>query len=427
MGVWRDRCTDGDTAVLGDLRGHIADAAHVDVAVLARETQFTGQMGAHDIAIEQRHRARTDLVELDQQRIGDGGLAGTRQTGKEDGETLFRTRRVAALQLRDHFRKREPFRNVQPLAQPPTQFGAGNIQHGFTFAHLVAGHILGALAHIHHHLERHHLDTQFIGVFVHQPLCLERIVERLIVAVVAGPGVVTTDNKVAAAEVLADQRVPQRLAWPAHAHGQRQQAEHGGVFRITLDEFLIAAHAGQIIDVAGFGHAHHRVDQQIGFGLTCGGKCQFLMRTMHGVAGLKRDHAMPAHFVEIGAQLGRRVAQVTAVVVMRQLNALQGTAQINRAAVMLEPCHRGVLVVLAAKHLLCLLHQIRFPDRFDGQHRQCHALAFTQGESVTNAESGSLFAADVQRDRHRPQGAIGQPQVFAHAGVIGFVQKPCQR
>src|SRR5207302_10219100 len=86
--VGGDGCTDGDAAVLRDLRGHVADAPDVDVAVLLGEPQLRRQVLADQVAVEQSHRAAAHLVELGDEGVGDGRLAGPRQAREQDRESL---------------------------------------------------------------------------------------------------------------------------------------------------------------------------------------------------------------------------------------------------------------------------------------------------------------------------------------------------
>ncbi len=47
-----------------------------------------------------------------------------------------------------------------------------------------------------------------------------------------------------------------------------------GLLRVLLEDVLVAAHARVVIDIAGLGHADHRVDQQVGLDLTGGAERQ---------------------------------------------------------------------------------------------------------------------------------------------------------
>ena len=120
---------------------------------------------------------------------------------------------------------------------------------------------------------------------------------------------IASHDHVGAAVILADDRVPQRLAGPAHTHGEVQQAQRGGLFGILLQNVLIAAHAGEVVDVARFGHADHRVNQQVRLGFAGGPKRQFLVGAVQGVAGLERDNPSPAELPEAPAQFRGAVTQ----------------------------------------------------------------------------------------------------------------------
>ena len=74
-GVGRDGRTDRDTTVLGDLGGHVADAADVEVAVLFREAEFGRQVLAHDVTVQEGYRTATHFHQLDHERICDGRFA----------------------------------------------------------------------------------------------------------------------------------------------------------------------------------------------------------------------------------------------------------------------------------------------------------------------------------------------------------------
>jgi len=84
--VRRDGSADCDATILGDFRGHVSDAADVDVAMLFREAEFGRQVFAHQIAIEQRDWTATGFEKLREQDVGDGRLARAGKAGEEDGD-----------------------------------------------------------------------------------------------------------------------------------------------------------------------------------------------------------------------------------------------------------------------------------------------------------------------------------------------------
>src|SRR5262249_9265940 len=59
--VGGNRRANADAAVLGDLCRDIADALDVDVPVLFRKAQLTGEIFAHDVAIQERDRTAADF------------------------------------------------------------------------------------------------------------------------------------------------------------------------------------------------------------------------------------------------------------------------------------------------------------------------------------------------------------------------------
>ena len=74
---------------------------------------------------------------------------------------------------------------------------------------------------------------------------------------------IAADDEVGAAVVTPDDRVQQDLSRAGHAHGQGQEAEHDRAWLVVVvDQGPIAAHAGEVIDVARLGHADDWVDQK---------------------------------------------------------------------------------------------------------------------------------------------------------------------
>ena len=141
--------------------------------------------------------------------------------------------------------------------------------------------------------------------FLKNLLRLVGAIERLAVGIFAGTGVIAAHDEVRAAMVLADDRMPNGLARSAHAHGERQQGKLRGRLRELGEQQLVAAHSRVVIHVAGLGHAHHRMNQQVGLDLLGGAESQFDVGAVHGVASLEGDHAAPAHAGKLGTNFGR--------------------------------------------------------------------------------------------------------------------------
>ena len=104
----------------------------------------------------------------------------------------------------------------------------------------------------------------------------------------------------------------------------------GGVARVAIEDGLIGPHPGVVIDVARLGQADHGVDQQVGLGLGRGPHGQLDVGAVHRIAGLEGHDLAPALAGELRAQLGRRAAQQSEVVVERWLQTLEACRRRRR-------------------------------------------------------------------------------------------------
>jgi hypothetical protein len=236
--------------------------------------------------------------------------------------------------------------------------------------------------------------------------------------------VVAADDHVGAAVVLADQAVPDGLARAGHAHREVQKAHRRGGRGILVEHRLVAAHAGEMVDVARLGHADHGMDQQVRLRLARGAEGQFLVRAVQRVARLEGDDAAPAELAEIGAQLVRRVAAGAEIVMRRRLDAGDRPAEIDRARVVVQVVDRRMRDVVGAEDLLRLARLVRRPlvgDREDGED---HALGVAERDVLAGFDRVGEGLGHVQRDRHRPERAIGQPHRVDDAVVIGLPMNP---
>ena len=79
---------------------------------------------------------------------------------------------------------------------------------------------------------------------------------------------------------------------------------------------MVDTHPGEVVDVAWFGQADNRVDEDVG--LACSGSAdgQFSMCSVHWIAGLKGNNPRPAEFFEMNSELCRSVAQSDIIVVV---------------------------------------------------------------------------------------------------------------
>ena len=90
-----------------------------------------------------------------------------------------------------------------------------------------------------------------------------------------------------------------------------------------------------MVYVAGFGHSHHRMDEQASTHL---GSCplgQFLVDPMQRVASLESNNVFVPHSFQDAAHLRRCAAQVREIIVLWQVDDFQRAADANFA----PACH----------------------------------------------------------------------------------------
>ena len=63
---------------------------------------------------------------------------------------------------------------------------------------------------------------------------------------------------------------------------------------ILLENKFVTAYPGVMIDVAGFGHTHNRMNEQVCFVFPRGAEGQFLVSAVHRISRLKSDNPPPA-------------------------------------------------------------------------------------------------------------------------------------
>ena len=426
-----DGAGDGDTAVTRDLGGHPPDAGDVGVAVVDGEAEALAQVRADDVTIQDGDGAGwVGSGEALHQRGGDGGLARARQAGEEDGEPTARLRGLHLAQDVDDVGVGEPVGDVVAGSHHRAELGAGQLQHLGAVGDLVVLHVGVRGGHVHQHLERDQLDADLIAERQHQLLGVVRTVEVVAGGALAA-GVVTADNEVGRAVVLADQRVPQCLTRTSHAHGQRQQAQEHAVLAVVpvrvLQDLLVAPHAGGVVDVAGLGHANHGVDEHAALDLLGGTAGELDVGTVHGVARLERDEAAPAHLLELGARLGGREAKVVEVEVLGQADALQRAADVHVTGLVEEVVDGRVAVVGGAQHHLCLVGLVDGEHVVDGQHGDEVEELVAQGDLLANSLVGSEVSGHIEGDGHGPHETTGQPHVVDDAVVGLLVHEAGQR
>ena len=214
---------------------------------------------------------------------------------------------------------------------------------------------------------------------------------------------------------------------PCHAHGERQQAQHRRLLGIVRQQVLVAAHAREVIHIAGLRHADDRVDQQVGLGFPGRAKGEFLVRAVHRVARLKRDHAPPAEFPEALAQLPRVVAQVLEVIVRRRFDAPEASAEVDAVRAIEQVIDARMRVVDRAEHGACFAFEVGTEDARKLHRGDQDALGVAQRDRVAFPERRRELLVHVERDRDRPEHAAGKPHVGQYAVVVGFTEKAVER
>ena len=221
--------------------------------------------------------------------------------------------------------------------------------------------------------------------------------------------------------------MPDRLARAGHAHGQVQQRHGRGRLRVLVQHRLVAANAREVVHVAGLGHPHDRVDQQVGLRLARGAEGQLLMGAVQGVARLERHDLPPAQLAEIGPQLVGRVAPRAEVVMRGRLEPGDAAAQIDRPGDVVQVVHRRMGQIVGAVDRLGLARLVGGPLVGHRQDRQDHAFRVAQRDVLAVLDAARERLRHVQRDRHRPERAVRQAHPLDHAVVVLAPQEPRQR
>jgi len=286
------------------LRRNKGDAGNVLVAVLLAEAQLGRELVADRLAEEERHGPSALLVQGDLQGPRDLILAAVLVSRQEDGEALLRPRRVRLPQHLDNLGVREPLGDLAAAAETRAELCSRDVERADALGDLVDGCVLVAVGEICHHLEGDDNDAELVLVLLHLVLGVVGAVKVDALAVLAGAGVVTPDDEVGGAVVLADDGVPDSLARASHSHGQGEQAEDGHAIGVSREERLVHTHAGEVVDVAGLGETHDGVDEDVGLVGPGGANGQLPVSAVHGVSGLEGDDLGPAKLVKVKPKLG---------------------------------------------------------------------------------------------------------------------------
>ena len=183
-----------------------------------------------------------------------------------------------------------------------------------------------------------------------------------------------------------------------------------GLARVVLQQRLVAAHARVVVDVAGLGHAHRGVDEQVGLDAPCAARrvsskwarciglrvwnattlrqpeALELVRAARPACGAARGSRSAA--AARGPRPGRRRATCWCA---RKRWATPGCVCVDRAVDRL-----GLALAVVRPLLLDVEH---------GEHARPRGRAARAGRPADRLRGQRL--GDVERDRHRPQRAVG--------------------
>ncbi len=141
---------------------------------------------------------------------------------------------------------------------------------------------------------------------------------------------VAADDHVVCAVIAPDDRVPNGFTGTSHAHCQRQERQDNLVwFVVVLGQRLVCPDPGVMIDVAGFGHANGRMQQQHSVDRGDGPLGQLLVHAVQRIARLERHDILASGLGQDLPGLGRRAAQVLKVIVTRNLKDPDWTRRVE--------------------------------------------------------------------------------------------------
>ena len=420
---------DDSGAGTGKLGGNEADTLDILVAVFVGEAEFGGELAADRLSEEERDGAAALLVEGDVERAGDGVFAGVGVASQEDGKALLVARRVGFAEHADDFGVGEPFRDVAAGAETAAELGAGDVEGLDLLWNFVFGSVLIGVGQVGHLLELDDFDAELVLVLLDGVLGVVWAIDFLAFAVLAWAGVVTADDEVGGAVVLADDGVPDGFAGTAHTHSEREKTEDGHAVGVAGQEGLVDTDTGEVVDVTWLRHADHRVDEDVGLALAGGADGQLTMSTMHWVPGLEGHDARPAEFVEVQTKLSGGVAETNVVVVHEAVNGLDLAADVVVAGNLKKVLDSWVIWV-TAKDLLGLLLLVWLVYVVHCHDSQIAVITgVTERDTLAGLDSKlvNVLLLEVEADWHGEEVAIRESVLRNHTIVVLLVHEALER
>jgi hypothetical protein len=238
--------------------------------------------------------------------------------------------------------------------------------------------------------------------------------------------VVTANDEVGCAKVLADDGVPKSLSGSSHAHGKGEESEVGHTLRVRRHEGLVSPNTGEVVDVSGLGETDDGVDEDVGATLTSRSDRELTVSAVHGVTSLESDDLPPCDLVEVRAELGGGVSERDVVVVRRSLDRLDLAADVKLLGLLVEVRDSGVSAVVSAHDLGSLEGLVGSVNVVHGEDGEgSFVTGVTEGEagSGPDVEDLNVLGGNVEGDWHGEEGALalavdlGKAEGITHAAT----------
>jgi len=197
------------------------------------------------------------------------------------------------------------------------------------------------------------------------------------------------------------------------------------VASVVLLHDVVRPDAGDVVDVAGLGHADHRVYENRRARRCVRPLNQLKVGAVHRIPGLKPNHFIPVALLENFFQFRRRVTQVHEVMALRETNLRNASTHVAIFHVVQQIAHPGVIIVDFPVHELGLFLLVWLIERLDLQDRE------RIPELVTQQHRLPYFVrkirTHVERDRHRKDRTVREAHLFHHALVVRLRHEALQR
>lgn len=293
---------DGSTG-LGELRGNEGNSGDVEVTIPSAEAKLGRELVSDSLTEKHGDRSATTLHEGNLESSGNLVLAGVLVTSHEDGETLLGGKGVLLSEDLDDLGVGEPLGDLLTSSEAVSQLSTGDVGGASALGDLVGGLVLIGVREVDHLLELDHLDAKLLLVLLDEVLSVIRTVVVLAVLVLAGTGMITTDDEVSSTVVLSDNGVPDSLTGTTHSHGEGEEGKSSHAVGVSGQKSLVDTDSGEVINVAGLGETNNGLDQDVGLLGASGADRQLTVSAVHGVSGLESDDLLPAELVEVGTEL----------------------------------------------------------------------------------------------------------------------------